>query len=117
MTRAEYINHFIAKSKDPKFEFSSVRKELEAQKVDPEEIKIIVRSVDNVVQYEAIKETNNLKGKEVIYSGAALLTFGLFMTVGNYTGFIDFGNVYVIAWGPVLAGGGMIFAGLSQQQN
>ncbi len=114
MTRAEYVNHFIAKSNEAGFELSNVRNELEAHNVEPDEIKLIVRLVDNEIQRQALKGANNLKGKELMYAGAALAIFGIFMTIGTYTGVIDFGNVYVIAWGPVLAGVGMLFAGLAR---
>ena len=116
MTRAQYVDHFIAKSKESGFEFSNIRKELEAQNVEPDEIKIIVRLVDNAVQQEVLKGSNNLKGKELVYGGGALALFGAIMTIGTYTGVIDFGNVYVIAWGPILAGGGMLLTGLAKQR-
>ena len=52
------IDHYIQRLSDKNFEIYDVRRELEQQKVDEEEIKIIVRAVDAELQARLLRTTN-----------------------------------------------------------
>ena len=53
--RKQRIDHYIQRLSDKNFEIYDVRRELEQQKVDEEEIKIIVRAVDAELQARLLR--------------------------------------------------------------
>ncbi len=106
----QLIQHFLEEKKNG-MDFSEIRKTLEQNGIEEDKIKIIIRDIDNKILREEQIKSNNQKARELIYIGLFFTIAGLFLTIGSYTGFIDLGNVFVLAWGPVLGGLGTMFAG------
>jgi len=89
-------------------DFSSLRKDLEDQNIEKEEIGIVIKQVDNQIIRSVQLQASSSLGKNVFYLGLTLSALGVLLTIGTYTGLIDLGNVYTIALGPIF--GGLIIA-------
>lgn len=116
MDRAKIVDFYIAKLDEPNFEISSIRPELEKNDFEEEEIRTIVKLVDNEAQRRLFTKASNSKSKELIWVGAFLTIFGAIITIGSYTGLIDMGNSYLIAYGPFFGGLATLFVGLSKNK-
>ena len=101
---------------DKDFEISEVRKDLEKNNFEEEEIKTIVRLVDNALQRKLQIVTNNKKANDLIYIGAITTLVGVIITVGTYTGLISMGNSYLIVYGPFLGGLSILLMGLAKKR-
>lgn len=117
MSRAKIIDYYLEKLRTPGFEFHQIRQELEANNVDEEEIRAIVRVIDNELQRQTITKSENNYSKELIWAGAVVTILGAFITIGTYTGIINSGNSYIIAYGPFLGGLSILFTGLAKRRN
>ena len=113
--RAKIVDFYLEKISDKNFEISEVRNDLERNNFDEEEIKIIVRIVDNALQRSLLEETSSRKSKNLVYVGAVITLIGLFITVGTYTGLIRMGNSFLIAYGPLLGGFSILLVGLAKK--
>lgn len=100
MSQSKLIAYYIEKSNDPNFSIDQIRKELEANNVADEEIRIIVRTVDNSIQLRALTGSVNKSSNDLIYLGAFFMILGAGITIGTYTGIINMGKSFVIAYGP-----------------
>jgi hypothetical protein len=114
--RAKIVDFYIGKVGNKDFDILQVRKELEKNNVDEEEIKIIVRLVDNEMQRRLIHGENNTDNNHIIWMGGILTAIGLFITVGTYIGFIDMGNSFVFAYGPLFTGAAILLGGLAYKR-
>jgi hypothetical protein len=114
--RAKIVDFYLQKISDTGFEISEVRKDLERNNFDNEEIKVIVRLVDNELQRRLLKSANNEKAKGLVFTGAVITLVGIAITFGTYTGLIDMGNSFLIAYGPILAGLSILFTGLAKRR-
>jgi hypothetical protein len=111
------VDYFIGKINDEKdFDISSVRKEMEQNNVPEDEIKIVVRLVDNELQRRITTKTTNTQSNELIWIGAAVTLVGAGITLGSYFGILDTGNSLIIAYGPFLSGIGILLAGLARKR-
>jgi len=115
MSRAKIIDHYIEKSKEPGFEIDQIRKELEPRNIPEEEIRIIVRLVDNTMQKQITNKSDHSKNNELIWVGAFLTIFGAGITIGTYTGTIDIGNNVLIVYGPFFGGLSLLFGGWAKK--
>ena len=115
-TRAKIIDHYVEKSKEPGFQIDQVRKELEANNVDEEEIRIVMRLVDNEIQRGLSKKANNLKMNELIIVGAVLTLFGAGMTIATFFGIIGAGNSFILAYGPFFGGVALLLSGVAKRR-
>ena len=116
MSRAKLVDYYIDKSKEPDFQINQIRKELEAKNIPDEEIKAIVRLVDNYIQMNHITKSSNKRANEFIIGGIFLALFGAVITIGTYTGLINTGNSFVIMYGPFFVGLSFIFGGLAMKR-
>lgn len=116
MSRAKMVDYFLEKSKEPNFQIDQVRKELEKNNIPEEEIKVIVRLVDNELQAKELIGSSNNKANELIIGGALLTIIGAGITIGTYTGIIDMGNSFLIVYGPFFGGIGMLLGGWAQRR-
>lgn len=117
MNKSKIIEYYLNKLKTPGFEFHHIRQELQTNKVDEEEIRVIVRIIDNELQRQTLTKTVNNYSKELIWVGTIVTLLGAFITIGTYTGIINSGNSYIIAYGPFLGGLSVLFAGLAKRRN
>jgi hypothetical protein len=117
VSRAKLIDYYLDKLSQPGFEFHQIRQELEANNVDEEEIKIIVRLVDNEVQRKLATRNASAGANQIIVTGAVISAIGALVTVGTYTGIINTGNYFIIAYGPFFAGLSILVAGLARRRS
>jgi len=115
MNRAQIVDHYLDKLSRPGFEFYQVRAELESNHVDEEEIKIIVWLVDNEIQRRVKTQDSNYLPNALIWIGTIITAFGAIITIGTYTGVINTGNRFIIAYGPFLAGLSILVSGLAKR--
>ncbi|MDQ3190079.1 MAG: hypothetical protein M3Q58_00640 [Bacteroidota bacterium] len=111
----ELIEYFLIEKRNG-MDFSEIRKTLESKELEENKIKIIIRSIDNLILKEEKTVSQNKKAKELIYIGLAVTLAGLFVTVGTYTGIINMGNSFLLAYGPVSGGIGILFTGLGKYE-
>lgn len=116
MSRAKLIDYYLEKSHDNSFEIDQIRKELEAKNIPDEDIRAIVRVVDNDIQTRALVKTGNSYAKQMTIAGAVLTAMGASLTVLTYTGAIDMGNSFLVLYGPFFAGLSMMFGGLARMR-
>jgi len=102
--RADTIKLYFEKVDSKKIEFSQLRKELESTSIEADEINVIVKQVDSrLIKADQVRAEHDL-GKNLFYGGGILAIAGLLFTIATYTGFIDLGGSYIIAYGPFVAG-------------
>lgn len=116
MDRARVVDFYLQKINDKDFTILQVRQELEKSKIDEEEIKIIVRLVDNALQRRLVNIAANGKSRELIWIGGAITLVGSLVTILTYTGLIDMGNHFLVAYGPVLGGLSILIYGLGRRK-
>jgi len=109
--RANTINAFVTAIANGEMQFSDVRKKLEQYDLEEGEVTVVVRQVDNEIQRKALIKSKNESGQSLFLLGLVLCVLGLVTTIGTYTGLIDLGNYYVIAFGPILGGLGLVVKG------
>ena len=116
MERAKLVDYFLAKIHDKDFEIYQVRQELEKHNIDEDEIKVIVRIVDNAHQRLSLTKAGNSKANELIWIGLVITIVSAGVTIGTYLGIINMGNSFLIAYGPFFGGLGILFTGLAKKK-
>ncbi|GAA4829644.1 hypothetical protein [Algivirga pacifica] len=111
LTRADIIDHYLLKVIEEKLPLHKIRPELEEHHVPDEEIRIIVRFIDEELQRQVIKESRKKKSRALTRVGLFLVVVGMGITIATYTGWIDMGDEFLIAYGPVLSGMSLVMAG------
>lgn len=84
--------------------YSEIRNELTQRGVDEEGVRIVIRSIDNKILSGEYSKTANSKKSAFFWIGLVVFLLGLFLTLGTYTGVINTGNSYIVAFGPLLGG-------------
>jgi hypothetical protein len=113
--RAKIVDFYLQKLSDKNFEISDVRKDLEKNSFDEAEIRIIVRLVDNELQRRLFIDSHNRKSFDLVYIGAILTFLGAGFTIATYTGLINMGDSFLIAYGPFLGGLSILMTGLAKR--
>ena len=117
MSRAKLIDYYIEKSQSPDFQIDQIRKELEPNNIPEEDIRAIVKLVDNHILNSAFTKNSKNRSSELIIAGAILALLGVGVTIATYTGFINLGDNFLVVYGPFFGGVSMIFGGLAQRKN
>lgn len=94
--RAKIIDFYLKMIADKDFEISDVRKDLERNKIDEDEIKIIVKLVDNELQRKLLTETSNKRVTDLAYVGTVITLIGLIVTEGTLIGLMPMGNSFLL---------------------
>lgn len=81
--RAKIVDHYLQQLEDPNFEITQVRKDLERNNFDDEEIRIIVMLVDRELQRRLLTNSSNKKAGELIYIGGILTALGAGITIAT----------------------------------
>lgn len=115
MSRENIVNYYLEKSKHKDFQINQIRKELEPKRIPDEEIRNIVKIVDNAVQRRELNQSHNTKANEITIAGGILTLLGAGITIGTYTGFIDMGNSFLIVYGPFFGGLSLLITGLARR--
>ncbi len=96
--------------------FGEIRSRLASEGVADEDIRVIVRLIDNQILRGEVTKSRNRKARELIGVGLVISVVGIFVTVGTYLGYINTGNSYLVAYGPVLGGAAIAAGGWSQHR-
>ena len=92
MIRAKLIDYYIEKSQSPDFQIDQIRKELEPNNIPEEDIRAIVKLVDNHILNSAFTKNSKNRSTELIIAGAILALLGVGITIATYTGLINLGD-------------------------
>jgi len=112
--RAKTIKNFVEKIASGQMEFSDLRKTLENQGLESDEINIVVGQVDKRAMRASQMKEVNANGKNLFYGGLILAGAGLLLTIGTFTGLIDLKGYGILAYGPIA--GGLITAMVGKSQ-
>ena len=116
MDRQQRINHYINKLSDKGFEIYQVRRELEAQGIEEQEIKAIVRAVDEELQKRLLLNSQKDQSTGFIRYGLTLVAIGGLLLALSITKIIYFGEFIYIGYAPFFIGLGMIVVGLLKKR-
>lgn len=94
--RAKIIDFYLKMIADKDFEISDVRKDLERNKIDEDEIKMIVKLVDNELQRKLLTETSNKRVTDLAYVETVITLIGLIVTEGTLIGLMPMGNSFLL---------------------
>lgn len=108
------VDYFISRLDSKDFTILEVRQELEKNKIPEEEIRIVVKLVDNELHRRISLKSKNYKSKPILWVGASITGLGILITAGTYFNLIDTGDFYVIAYGPILGGLSIFAYGLNK---
>ncbi|WP_421978810.1 hypothetical protein [Roseivirga seohaensis] len=117
MSRSKLIDYYIEKSQSPDFQIDQIRKELEPNNIPEEDIRAIVKLVDNHILNNAFTKNSKNRSTELIIAGAILALLGVGITIATYTGLINLGDNFLVVYGPFFGGVSMLFGGLAQRKN
>lgn len=111
--RAKIVSYDLEKLDDPNFEIAQVRADLERNNFDEEEIRVIVRLVDNELQRRVLNSARSSGAVEWVWVGAILTALAAGITIATYVGIIDMGDSFMLAYGPFLGGLAILVIGLA----
>jgi hypothetical protein len=113
MITSEYLDNLVQR-KIKGESYTSIKEELISKSIEDEKIKEILKNVDRqVLRFEANKSIK-AKNTETKITGYVLLIIGLILTLGSSLGLFNIGNYLIIAYGPILAGFGLIVFGYTR---
>lgn len=115
MNTDQLIDYYFEK-KQAGMSFAEIRKQLTEKELDEETVKTIIRLIDKQIVGEELKAAANRIARERIAVGATLTAVGLIATVGSYIGVFNLGNKFILAYGPIVGGLGILGSGLSQKR-
>lgn len=81
-----------------------IHKQLQLQQIPDDEIKEIIRVIDNYIINQALVKATTTKIKEIHWVGIVLTIIGATITFGSLLGILPTGNSFIIAYGPLLGG-------------
>lgn len=70
--------------------------------------------VDNEIHRRLAGKSKAGKVNATFLVGAVVTLIGLVITIGTYTGLINMGNYFLLAYGPILGGLAIMFGGLKR---
>ncbi|HEX5168089.1 MAG TPA: hypothetical protein VFW11_02875 [Cyclobacteriaceae bacterium] len=116
MDRAKIVDFYLQKLENKDFEIYQVREELVKNNIDEDEIKIIVKLVDNELQQRLRANAVGESSNELVWIGSILTAVGAGVTIATYTGAIDMGNSFLLTYGPFLGGLSILFGGIAKKK-
>lgn len=116
MDRAKIVDYYLGKLNDKDVSIFDVRQELEKNNIDEQEIKVIVKLVDSELRRKISSKSSGDKTTEIMWFGGVITVAGLILTIGTYTGLIEMGPYFLLAYGPILGGLSILFYGIGQKK-
>ena len=115
MTTSELVQFLVDKVQRGEITFDKVRPELIQRGLTEDEIKTVVRQVDNELQSQLMSGQGS--SPQLLVVGIVILVVGLILTVGIYAGLFSSIRSYVALFGyiPIVAGIAMIFVSLKRK--
>jgi hypothetical protein len=116
MTIQERVDDFVDQVASGHLAFDQVRRQLESEGMEEQEIKTIVRRVDTEVQSKLLLQNKRSGFDQMIFIGLFLTLFGLVITIGSFAGLFTPGiGIIIIAYGPLFGGPIILFAGIRRK--
>lgn len=112
----ELEEYYFEKKRDG-MDFSEIRRELRDRNIGEDDIKQIIREIDDKILSQAEELSSKSKLNSQFFIGVFLFTIGLFLTIGKYFGLVNLGNYFIIAYGPIFAGLGMMINSKANRTN
>jgi hypothetical protein len=117
MTIQERVDYFVDQVAGGQLAFDQVRGQLESEGLPEQEIKMIVRQVDDEVQGRLLGQSKKSGFNQMIFVGLFLALIGLILTIGSLVGFLSKGiDMAIFAYGPLFAGLVILFAGIRRKK-
>jgi len=116
MNRARIVDYYLEKVDGKNFDLFDARKEMEKNQVDEQEIKTIIRLLDNELQRKMIYEAQRKQANAIFWIGVVVSSIGAVITLGTFFGFIPMGNSFLLAYGPFFSGLAIMFSGLAKKR-
>lgn len=115
MTTSELVQFFVDKIQRGEITFDKVRPELMSRGMAEDEIKLVVRQVDEELQNQLLSGQKSSPQLTII--GIVTLAVGLVLTIGIYAGVFSSIRSYVAVFGyiPIVAGIAMIFVSVKRR--
>ncbi|MBO3697635.1 hypothetical protein [Roseivirga sp. E12] len=107
MDKGKLIDYCLEEARKGK-DFGTLREELQAFNLEPQEINQIIKYVDDNLLTNALHGAYKSHRREYLMVGWFLLIVGVLATVLTYTGVINMGDSYLIVYGPIIVGLGLI---------
>ena len=116
MTTSELVQFFVDKVHRGEMTFDRVRPELTKRGMTEEEIKTVVRQLDEELQNQLMSGQNS--SPQLIVIGIVIFAVGLVLTIGVHAGLFSSIRSYVAMLGyiPIVAGIAMIFVALKRKR-
>jgi hypothetical protein len=111
--RANAVDFYFSEIEAGRLNVSDIRKEMELQRHDPAEIKLVVRLVDDMVIRAEERRVNRRLGRGMFVGGLVLTLVAVLTTVLTYTGVIQIagGTRYLVMHGLFVMGLSSLGAG------
>ncbi|OEK04914.1 hypothetical protein [Roseivirga misakiensis] len=114
MDKKKILEYALEEAKNGK-DFGEIRSDLSQFGLADKEVTEIIKYVDNQLMNDALRGSVKSHKREYFLVGCFLLIIGLFITLGTYLGIISMGNSYLISYGPIIAGLGLIVTNRSNR--
>lgn len=111
MDRKQRIEYYLQKLSDKHFQIYDVRVELEQQNVPEEEIKAIVRAVDEELQKQLLAKNQRDSAGDIIRIGIIFMIIGVLIAITTWTGIISLGGMLFLTYGLFIGGLSMVLVG------
>ena len=114
-TTSELVQFFVDKVQRGEITFDKVRPELMSRGMGEDEIKIVVRRVDEELQNQLL--SGQKSSPQLIVVGIIISAVGVILTIAVHSGFFSSIRSYVALFGyiPIVAGIAMIFVSLKRR--
>ncbi|HYI77840.1 MAG TPA: hypothetical protein VEW65_09490 [Chryseolinea sp.] len=116
MNRQERINHYIKRLSEKNFVIYDVRRELEQQNVEENEIKQIVSAVDTELQARLLKTSNRDHSGVFIRIGIVLISVGVTLWFATFVGLLNLGDFFIFVYGSFIGGLSVLLVGLFKKK-
>uniref|UniRef100_UPI003216D0D1 hypothetical protein n=1 Tax=uncultured Draconibacterium sp. TaxID=1573823 RepID=UPI003216D0D1 len=111
----EITEHFLNEKRNGK-DFSGIKKELVTYNLNEDEIKEVLKEIDRHIFHEEINAINKSGAYEIILIGLALIIVGLVITFGTLFGLFNTGSSFIVMYGPIIGGAGILLSGLRKNR-
>jgi hypothetical protein len=116
MDRKQLIDHYLQRLNDKGFEIYDVRRELEEKNVEEEEIKIIVRAVDDELQARLLKSATADYTGVFIRMGIILILIGVVLGLIMVFGVVEPGDFFIFVYAAFFGGLSVLVIGLFKRK-
>lgn len=113
MTKSEIIDHYISEVANG-MDFQQVRNQLSKAGFEQEEISQMIKVIDNHLIHVDLSKSNRSVKREYFWVGVFLFSLGIISTLITFFGIVNMGSNFLIVYGPIIAGLGLMVYGRSE---